>query len=262
MAKTLVLFVFDVFNARVQNFIDNCIFFSTSVDFIVISNNKSNKFTVPDYVKTFFRENIGYDFGGWSDALLIDNLYKNYDNYIFVNSSVIGPFVPAYFKGHWTDIYIHGLQGNVKLFGTAINTANEKGVNDPLRISHVQSYIFSMDKTTLEYLITCEIFSMTNYAANYVDAIHQKEILMSRKIVENKWNLGCLYPAYKNVDFTFAEKKPNEYDRNFFKGDFMFEKYRNTLWNEYELVFLKGNRDIPMNLIHKIADRRSLHSTL
>lgn len=259
MTKTLVLFVFDVFNDRVKLFLDNCFFKDPNVDFIVISNNKSNKFTVPDYVKTLLRENIGYDFGGWSDALLIDNLYKNYDNYIFVNSSVIGPFVPAYFKDNWTDIYINGLQGNVKLFGTTINTENTLiGVNDPLRISHVQTYIFSMDKTTLEYLISCEIFSMTNYAATYLDAIYQKELLMSRKIVENKWNLGSLYPAYKNVDFTFSEKKPNEYGSNFFKGDLMYEKHRNKLWNEYDLVFLKGNRDIPMGLISKIIDRRSL----
>ena len=37
------------------------------------------------------RNNIGYDFGGWSNALLTNDLYKNYDNFIFANSSVIGP---------------------------------------------------------------------------------------------------------------------------------------------------------------------------
>lgn len=156
---------------------------------------------MPDYVKKLFRDNIGFDFGGWSEALLIDNLYKNYDNFIFVNSSVIGPFLPPDYKGNWTDIYVSGLQNNVKIFGSTINT-----MDNPLKKSHVQSYIFSMNKTTLEYLINCEIFSITNYAKTFKNAIHNKEILMSRKIIENNWNIGSLLSYYKEVDFTFKNK--------------------------------------------------------
>ena len=148
MGKCLVLYVFHIYNNRVRHFIDNCIFNDENVDFIIISNNKNNTFDVPHYVKTLFRDNIGYDFGGWSDALLTNNLYENYDHFIFVNSSVIGPFLSSYSKDKWTNVYINGLQNNVKLFGSTINTCR-----DPLRKSHVQSYIFSMDKQTLQYLI-------------------------------------------------------------------------------------------------------------
>ena len=236
MSKTLVLYVFHIYNDRVKHFINNCIFNDKDVDFIIISNDKNNSIDVPDNVKTLYRDNIGYDFGGWSDALLTNNLYENYDNFIFVNSSVIGPFVPSYYKDKWTDIYINGLQNNIKLFGSTINT-----INEPLTCSHVQSYIFAMDKPTLKYLINCEIFSMTNYAATFHDAIFQKEVLMSRKIIENNWNIGSLLPYYKNVDFTFTDKTPNEYNIEFI-NDIMYPNYRNVLWNEYDLVFIKGNR--------------------
>ena len=235
-SRTLVLYVFHIYNDRVKQFINNCIFYDENVDFIIISNDKNNIFDVPDYVKTLFRDNIGYDFGGWSDALLINNLYQKYDNFIFVNSSVIGPFLPSYFKDNWTDIYINGLQNNIKLFGSTINT-----VEQPLTLSHVQSYIFSMDKNTLQYLIGCEIFSMTNYANTFYDAIYQKEVLMSRKIIENNWNIGSLLRCYEDVDFTFKNKTPAECNIHFL-DDIMFESFRNSLWNEYELVFIKGNR--------------------
>ena len=43
------------------------------------------------------------------------NIYKKYDYFIFVNSSVIGPYLPKNFKGNWTDIYINGLKKH-KLF--------------------------------------------------------------------------------------------------------------------------------------------------
>jgi hypothetical protein len=237
MNKLLVLYVFHTYNIRVKHFIENCIFYDENVDFIIIINDKTNnKIEVPDYVKTLYRDNIGYDFGGWSDALLTDNLYENYDNFIFVNSSVIGPFIQSDYKSKWTDIYINGLQNNVKLFGSTINTCG-----DPLNLSHVQSYIFSMNKTTLKYLIDCEIFSITNYAETFVDAIFKKEVLMSRKIIENNWNIGSLLSYYKDVDFTFRSKKPSKYNIKFL-GDIMFQEFKDKLWNVYELVFIKGNR--------------------
>jgi hypothetical protein len=45
--KTLVLYVFHEYNIRVEKFIKNAIFFDKNIDFIVISNNKNNKFTFP-----------------------------------------------------------------------------------------------------------------------------------------------------------------------------------------------------------------------
>jgi hypothetical protein len=236
MTKLLVLYVFHIYNDRVKHFIENCIFKDDNVDFIIISNNTNNYFETPDYVKILFRDNIGYDFGGWSDALLTENLYKKYDNFIFVNSSVIGPFLPDDYKDKWTDIYINGLKNNVKLFGSTINTCG-----DPLNRSHVQSYIFSMNKTTLEYLINCNIFSITNYANTYRDAILNKEILMSTEIIKNNWNIGSLLSYYKNVDFTFTSKSPSEYDIAFL-DDIMFSNFKGILWDVYDLVFVKGNR--------------------
>ena len=235
--KTLVLYVFSKYNERVKYFFENGIFKDDNVDFIIICNNKKIKFEVPSYCKKLSRKNIGFDFGGWSDALLQNKLYLNYDHFIFINSSVIGPFVPSYFTGKWTDIYINGLKDNVKLFGSTINT-----IDNPLVQSHVQSYIFCMNKETLEYLIKCEIFSVTNYAKTfYGDAIWQKEVLMSRKIIENNWNIGSLFQYYNNVDFTFKTKSPSEYKLNFL-NDIMWPYYYNKLWNKYELVFIKGNR--------------------
>jgi lipopolysaccharide biosynthesis protein len=236
MEKVLVLYVFHIFNERVDHFIKNAIFKDENVDFIVISNDKNNKINVPSYVKTMFRDNIGFDFGGWSDALLINDLYKNYDKFIFVNSSVMGPYIPSYCREKWTDVYINGLKDNIKLFGSTINTCC-----NPLRESHVQSYIFSMDKITLEYLIQQHIFSMTYYANNFAEAIYYKEILMSTKILENKWNIGSLFEYYKDVDFTFSDKTPEDYNINFL-DDIMYPHHRNKLWNDYQLVFIKGNR--------------------
>jgi len=232
MVKTLVLYVFHQYNDRVQHFIKNAIFYDENIDFIVISNNKQNVFEVPPYVKTMYRDNIGFDFGGWSDALLTNELYKQYDNFIFVNSSVIGPFIESGLK--WTDIYLNGLTGNVKLFGSTINT-----MELPHMFAHVQSYIFAMDKSTLEYLIEYEIFSTKKYAKSLIEAVFFNEVSMSRRIIANGWNIGSLLNHYRGIDFTF--RSPLERSITFL-GDVMYPQYCNTLWNVRELVFIKGNR--------------------
>ena len=235
MVKTLVLYVFHIVNNRVLHFIENCMFQANDVHFILISNNVNNKFYCPPYAKKILRHNIGYDFGGWSEGLFNNHAYNRYDRYIFVNSSVMGPFMP---KGYtrWTDVYLDGLKDNIKLFGSTINT-----INNPLTSSHVQSYIFAMDKITLMYLINCEIFSRTNHAKTFREAINNKEILMSRKIIDKGWNIGSLFKYYNNVDFTFSTKKPKDYNIKFL-NDIMKSSCKNKLWTLDELCFIKGNR--------------------
>ena len=98
-----------------------------------------------------------------------------------------------------------------------------------------------MNKTTLKYLINCEIFSITNYAKTFDAAVWEKEVLMSRKIIENNWNIGSLLSYYKDVDFTFTDKKPEEYNI-IFLDDIMFPSFKDILWNVYDVVFIKGNR--------------------
>jgi hypothetical protein len=113
-----------------------------------------------------------------------------------------------------------------------------------------------MDQNTLEYLISCGIFSSTNYTKTFHDTIVQKEILMSRKIIEKGWNIGSLLPYYKNVDFTFSTKPPKAYKIKFIE-DVMNNKYYGYLWNKQQLVFVKGNRNVNFEGSIIINNRKS-----
>ena len=93
--KTLVLYVFHEYNDLVKSFIEKAIFKDDNIDFMIICNNLYYKIeNLPDYVIYKNRNNIGFDFGGWSHGLLTNDFYKNYDNYMCVNSSVVGPYLP------------------------------------------------------------------------------------------------------------------------------------------------------------------------
>lgn len=247
MSKILVLFVFHEFNERVLMFLNKSIFYDDCVDFIIICNNKS--IDINSYIKytnttVLYRDNIGWDFGGWSDGLLTDNLYTNYSHFIFVNSTVIGPFLKPSFRGKWTDIYVKNLTNNVKLFGSFINANvwNLPLIFDPkLSTATVQSFIFSMDKEALDYLIVRGIFSTTYYTTTHWETIQDREMKMSRCIIENGWNIGSLLRRYRPVDFTMSKKDAIDYKIDFL-GDIAFPKYENKLWIRENVVFIKGNR--------------------
>ena len=228
--KTLVLYVFHQYNDRVRYFIEHAIFEDDHVDFIMIANDMTVELEVPSYVKKFQRDNIGYDFGGWSDALLSNNLYQEYDRFIFVNSSVVGPFIKS---GKWTDVYLNELTDDIKLFGSTINACSTNP--DRRALPHVQSYIFAMNRQTLDYLIKQNLFSTTNYAKTFDDTVWEIEVRMSRLVIENGWNMGSLLKLYKGVDW-----RVNPSCR--LLDDIMYQPYLYVFWSEYELVFVKGNR--------------------
>lgn len=243
--KTLVLYVFHQYNDRVAYFITHGIFESPTVDFLFICNDRTFPLQdhVPSYVKTMTRDNIGYDFGGWSDALLLYGYSKQpYDYYLFVNSSVYGPFMKNHPNILWTDVFIDGLQhDDITLFGVTINSAVFTGPK-PITDAHVQSYVFCVRKQTLLELIEDGIFTI-DYSKTFHDTIVKQEVGLSRAIIRRNGNIGCTHTYYKGIDWRFTTKQPEDYPITFL-GDIMFGLYCPTLWNQDELVFVKGNRDI------------------
>ncbi len=236
--KTLVLYTFHRINENVLYFIQNGLFEHPDYHFIIIINNMDINIShlIPKYVTVINRENKGDDFGGWSYGLLLNNFYKKYDYFIFTNCSVMGPILPRYFKGKWPLIFINELnKNNIKLYGSLINC-----MDNPQTKAHVQSYIFALDKEGLEYLISKDIFSIIKYTKNHEETINDREVRMSREIINNGWNIGCLFRNYNNVDFTFKLKLPYEYNISFSPDNMSFTmKYYNEIISPYELIFIK-----------------------
>jgi hypothetical protein len=239
--KTLVLYTFNVAYYRVEYFIKHAVFQAHDVDFwFIISDGKDSceRYGIPEYARVIHRDNRGFDFGAWSDALLGEpGAYAGYDRFIFVNSSVIGPILPSYYKGRWTDIYLDGLRDGIRLFGSSINF----GTN-PRDHAHVQSYIFTMDLETLEHLIGTGIFTKTTYFTTHNDAIQNQEIKMSRDVLAKGWNIGSLLNCFRGVDFRFRDTQPSDYKHMDLHHEVIRMARYLKYWNEYELVFIKGNR--------------------
>lgn len=106
-----------------------------------------------------FHENRCFDWGtvGW--ALRSGKVdITGYKYFIIMNSSVRGPFTPAYFsdKHHWSRIFTDRITDEVKLVGPTISCEGaplEGDASKEWRTNpHVQSYVTATDQTGMAIL--------------------------------------------------------------------------------------------------------------
>lgn len=241
--KCIIVYVFHEYNERVKFFINNTIFKHPDYDFVVVCNGNIY-LDVPPYVSYINRENKGLDFGAWSYVLLTDDMYKNYDYVICINSSCMGPFLPSYCKDIlWPEIFIEKLKGDVKLVGPTIND-----MFNPNK-SHVQSYMFAMDRDAFELLVEKGVFSLNIFPGTKEKLIEKCEVGMSRHIIDAGYNIASIH-YYKDVDFRNNPQKSCK-----FVGDHacVLRNFFGESLHPYEVVFLKVNRGNNMEWILKFS---------
>lgn len=193
------------------------------------------------------RENVGYDFGAYSSAIrrLPSEILDQYDYFFFLNTSVRGPFMLDDTRP-WQKVFIDMLTGDTKLVGTTINilpTSSpylaEQGFRAPY--SHVQSQMFVMDKECFEFLRSL-IFLDDVSSMDFQSIIETREIAMSQHVLKNKWNINCLLPGYKGLDYRSLTEDINPTSAD---GDPSFNgAYFGGTYNPYDVVFVKTNRGL------------------
>jgi hypothetical protein len=233
--------------------------FDDEADFLfVIAGGCTLELPVAPNVSYLHMPNAGGDFAGYASAIHATPGLERYSHFIFLNSTVRGPFRPAYSEGSWISVFTGMLRGDVHLAGATINIldadtpictlfAERYGMRRPF--SHVQSMIFALDLEGLSFLLDRNFFSRP-IGPGKLDVIADYEILMSQLIISNGWNITCLLPEYCSIDYRTVEGDINPSSLN---GDpCCAGAYFGRSLSPYEVVFIKTNRDViaPETLHH------------
>lgn len=223
MGKTLCIYALHEYNLNLEYFIKHALVDDPEVDFYFVVNNPTLKLTVPKG-KVVNRENKNFDFGGWSQVLLTDDLYKQYDYFILVNSTVRGPFYPLWYEErNWIKLFTSKITPDLKLFGIMIGNETAK--------PHVQSMFLVTDKVGMDIGITGGIFKLDEPSVSAKEIINKKEIGYSTLIMEKGYNIGCMLKALQGRDFRI-NKGPiyHMFEENYYYG---------TNIHPYETIFCK-----------------------
>lgn len=251
MERTLVIYTYNIWNSNCFSFFEK-VYPDQDVDWMCIQNKNFQDITyaefentnIPDNVLIFQRKNIGHDFGAWTFGLSQINI-ESYKYFVFINSSVRGPILPVYIKTGWVNFFTNMITNDVKLVGPTINCSGVRGFY-PHHESHVQSYAFCTDFIGLNLLLSGGIFSDENLDRKQI--IIRKEILMSRIIINNGYNIACFMHILKGIDF----RRLNEFDISRMPQENPQQnKYlENYTINPSEVLFLKTGWDIRRRYFH------------
>ena len=273
MTNTLVIYSYYQKN---DEYVKNFEFFLKfgiypDIDYIFCINGRECSITIPNLpnIKIIERDNIGFDFGSYYDAIkTIDiNAYKYF---FFINTSVRGPFLPDNIRSNikWTQPFIELLKGDVKLVGTSINIFNIKNGNTqdylnnqitkPLidlgyqpPFPHVQSQMFLLNNESLNYLLSENFFNIST-DNNFDKTIALREVLMSLLILKKGWNINCILDKYKNLDYRTIKEDINHTSVG---GDSYYTgAYFGNSIKPYDVIFIKTNRGVSTKEIIELTD--------
>lgn len=199
------------------------------------------------YIKT---ENWNNDFGGYIKFFQVAPI-DSYEFFVFINSSVRGPFLPSYFNSRWVNVFTDRLCGDVHLVGASINILPESATHtrrfsaiygyEPPFV-HAQTTAYALSAAAVRYLIEIGFYGVERTLTKKEVIVHY-ELRLSQEIIRHGWNVGSFLPGYEGLNYReLSMTYPNVSSRN---GDVLFEGafYGRTL-SPAEAMFVKVNRNM------------------
>ena len=203
----LVVYVFSNTDAE---YINNLKFFvregvvEDAFTYYLIVINSDEHLILPELTTTnaryMYHKNEGFDFGSFGHAMNNTERMHRFRYFLFLNSSIRGPYLPVYVRGkvRWEDLFIAKLNQEVKLVGATISC--EAATNDgsrELRVNpHVQSYVMATDRAGLDVLLDAGVFAKYDKLS---DTVFHSELGSSKAILDAGYQLDSFMTRYQGV---------------------------------------------------------------
>ena len=210
--RTAVIYVYSHFD---NNTIINLQYFvregmgsttSATVDYFVVIQGTIGLDELPELQlngQYIYHENACYDWGtfGW---LMFHSGYIDiflYTHFVFINSSVRGPYIHDVVRPSmdWLQILLSQLTHVSKLVGATISCESTGQAFGLFKQNpHVQSYAMATDVTGLKIMLKAGAFTCRN---NRWRTIFYAEVEASAAILQAGYNIASLVNRYRGVDW-------------------------------------------------------------
>lgn len=188
-------------------------------------------------VEVIHHKNQCFDIGtiGWLYSLLGKKISR-YSYFIWLNSSVRGPFLPSYLDGkyHWTRAFTDKLNDRTKLVGSTIS-CGMAGDHPPSL--HIQTYAVATDSLGLDLLRrNATIFACYD---TMDDVVFFSERGISETILNAGYSIDSLMARYQGIDWLSTRHLVDIYGCNGDLNPLQPGFYDGTDVDPMEVMFIK-----------------------
>lgn len=257
MMKGRVCVVYHFFDDRStyrSNFLHFLAFgFVEEIDYyVLISGGTDLDLPACDNIYYITTPNKGFDFGAICFAVNRIPI-QEYEYFIFLNSTVRGPFIPSYCETKWFMALINLLGDEVGVAGVSINNLtppskyfNQYKVlfpdNNRDFLAHVQTMAYVLPGKIVSMLMSRNFYN-TDRLFEKSDVICRYEIHLSQVILDMGYDLSSLLMGWGHLNFrrsVQAQPKVISY-----QGDIWFSNmYRGFGIHPLQAIFVKTNRSL------------------
>jgi rhamnosyltransferase len=178
---------------HIKHIYDQIIFISNSP----ISDD--NLYKIKDLCnEIIFRENKGFDFGAWKDAILKESCEKllRFDNVTLMNDSCFGPIFDL------QDIYTNMEQKNIDFWGLTLykKTKNRMPDSNASIPEHIQSYFMCFNKSVISSKIFFKFWNDLEYLDDINKGISFYETKLTMLLSNNGFKYSVIYSINNKSD--------------------------------------------------------------
>ena len=241
---------------RDEQYRDNLVYFlnvglEPDVDYyFYLSSEATVEFPSSKNLKVSRIKNENLDFGGVK-SFVKENDAENYDNLIFLNSSVRGPFMPTYANRPWHRCFTSKLSESTGLIGSSVNELNvddwfsvefEKIYGYAPPFPHVQSYAYAISRSAYKHLYDHGFYELEE-VLDKDQIIMRYEILQSQILMEAGFSIGSLLPSQKKITRQNSEISGlnREVAETAGSSSIMRDSYFGRTPSPLETIFIKPN---------------------
>jgi len=161
---------------------------------------------------------------------------SRYSFFIWINSSVRGPFMPSYIdnKYHWTRAFTGKITDKVKLVGSTLCCGE---IEDYPPTLHVQTYAVATDSVGLDILRKNE--TVFGCYKELRDVVLYSERGMSETMLNAGYGLDSLMARYQGIDWVSMRSMADEYGCNGDLNPIQPGFYDGTDIDPMEVMFVK-----------------------
>ena len=252
MYKSVVFYHFFDLNDK---YLENLIYFistgwnNQSDFYIVDASNKNSPILPPlENLKLIKTKNLNLDYGGYCQAIeALGKKIDKYDELIFINSSVRGPFLKEKTL-HWQSQFTSKINNETCLVGSSINILNpsskdsidyQNNYGSTPPFTHVQTTAYAISQNFFSELLRSNFYDNKTFSKKS-ELIQFYEIGLSQRAFILGYNIDCLVPKYSGIDY---RKIKNDFNPTSRDGDILRRKaYFGETIKPFDLLFIKTNR--------------------